>query len=145
MEEKSLTDCMFFLSSACKNGDRCEFRHSGDALKNFTPCSFWMRGSCTNEFCRFRHPARSNPVKPAYGAPAVPKVDPSSTSCFFYSNGGCTKGKACPFIHDASTLLRGFNPVDGTPCMLTRFIDSVIITYEKTDPLFFFFFFFLSQ
>lgn len=80
--KQKLIDCNYFLNSNCNKGELCGFRHSMDALNNKTICSAWLQEKCTNLHCKERHPQNR-----------------SAGPCYFFSQGNCKNGDACPFSH----------------------------------------------
>ena len=80
--------CKFFVSGSCKRGENCHYSHettnsNANPLQSTQPVSqnslaFRIRGS----------------------DPAHPTQDPrSQIPCFYYAQGNCRNGSACPYSH----------------------------------------------
>ncbi|KAM1508328.1 zinc finger CCCH domain-containing protein 32-like isoform X2 [Malus sylvestris] len=109
MEEelvKRNTDCVYFLASplTCKKGIDCEFRHSKIARLNPKECWYWLAGNCLNPTCAFRHPPLDgHGGTPSESSPPSVTSNKTSVPCYFYSNGFCSKGDKCSFLHDTDS------------------------------------------
>ncbi|KAI3701480.1 hypothetical protein L6452_26591 [Arctium lappa] len=128
--QKRFTDCVYFLASplTCKKGIECEYRHSEIARLNPRDCWYWLGGCCFNPDCAFRHPPLEA-FKEAHvessdhkNGPALP-VNKTNIPCYFYSNGFCSKGDGCSFLHgpaDGSVVCKSSKAAstvnNGVPC-----------------------------
>lgn len=54
-EEKDVADCYYFLSSTCKRGAMCSYRHSPAAKANATLCPQWASTKKCTLDCPMRH------------------------------------------------------------------------------------------
>ncbi|KAJ2849867.1 hypothetical protein GGI22_005464, partial [Coemansia erecta] len=88
---QSKVDCHFFLSSTCRNGTSCAFRHSAGARDTEEACpSFAQTGECPQDDCGKRHTEKSA------GRAAKP---PSAVPCRNEENGGTCARADCIFKH----------------------------------------------
>jgi len=88
VEQKKLTDCYWFLQNQCVKGSSCEYRHNEAVRDNTSICKFWIEGKCLNQNCIFRHPSGVQTTK--------------QIVCFYFTQGKCTKGDNCPYLHPLS-------------------------------------------
>ncbi|KAJ1786467.1 hypothetical protein LPJ59_005924, partial [Coemansia sp. RSA 2399] len=88
---QSKVDCHFFLTSTCRNGTSCAFRHSAGARDTEETCpSFAQTGECSQDDCGKRHTEKSA------GRAAKP---PSAVPCRNEENGGTCTRSDCIFKH----------------------------------------------
>ncbi|KAJ2892557.1 hypothetical protein GGI21_005580, partial [Coemansia aciculifera] len=91
----SKVDCHFFLTSSCRNGDKCPFRHSEGARSTEAVCPDYARtGQCAAADCGKRHTeaASNRTVKP-----------PSEVACRNEEGGGTCTRAGCIFKHARPT------------------------------------------
>ena len=119
--------CEFFNRGNCMNGNQCRFTHIVSqtaepiASSFYQPpppkvCSFFLKGQCSNgDSCRFLHPVTLYPptdvaLRKAAPVPRVPTRDsakggaPEPRVCAFFSQGRCTSGATCMFLHYTPSL-----------------------------------------
>ncbi|KAJ2887211.1 hypothetical protein H4R27_000007 [Coemansia aciculifera] len=96
----SKVDCHFFLTSSCRNGDQCPFRHSEAAKGTEEVCSDYAQtGQCPASDCGKRHTeVSSRSTKP-----------PSEVACRNEENGGTCTRSGCIFKHVRATQPGGLN------------------------------------
>ncbi|KAJ2056130.1 hypothetical protein GGI17_006342 [Coemansia sp. S146] len=96
----SKVDCHFFLTSSCRNGDQCPFRHSEAAKGTEEICSDYAQtGQCPASDCGKRHTeVSSRSTKP-----------PSEVACRNEENGGTCTRSGCIFKHVRATQPGGLN------------------------------------
>ncbi|KAJ2742122.1 hypothetical protein GGI20_004712 [Coemansia sp. BCRC 34301] len=94
----SKVDCHFFLTSSCRNGDQCPFRHSEGARNTEETCSDYAQtGKCAAADCGKRHTeVAARTTKP-----------PSEVMCRNEENGGTCTRAGCKFKHLRSILPSG--------------------------------------
>ncbi|KAI9501553.1 hypothetical protein BX070DRAFT_228041 [Coemansia spiralis] len=85
-------DCHFFMTSSCRNGDACPFRHSAGARESQQVCpAFVQSGECPEEDCGMKHVdkvAARTTTKP-----------PGEVPCRNEENGGVCTRPNCIFKH----------------------------------------------
>eukprot|EP00727_Mastigamoeba_balamuthi_P004308 m51a1_g13875 putative zinc finger ccch domain-containing protein 17-like (388) ;mRNA; f:638601-640096 len=107
-DERSLTDCHFFMTSGCTKGAACPFRHCEQAKATVTACPGWQPGTCNSVTCPMRHPVRSaaHSLPSVLGAvliaPLLGVVEQAVPVCMYFLQGNCTRGAACYFRHVAT-------------------------------------------
>ncbi|KAJ2683493.1 hypothetical protein IWW39_005475 [Coemansia spiralis] len=96
----SKVDCHFFLTSSCRNGDQCPFRHSERAKGTEEVClDYAQSGQCPVSDCGKRHTEVSNrSTKP-----------PSEVPCRNEENGAACTRPGCIFKHERPTKPSGLN------------------------------------
>lgn len=105
-DRQSVALCADWLRGACaKSPGECTLSHSDDPGRA-PDCTFFQRGLCSNEACRYRHAAvsRTAPVCPAFAAGRCPEAGTCPKkhvhACEDWARTGkCKLGAKCPLWH----------------------------------------------
>jgi hypothetical protein len=111
-DERSITDCDYFLEGNCRWGEICLFRHPLNMHQPPILCKYWQSYSCTNVYCKFLHPAVLPPIKKVEPSVATTGPPKSEKVCAFYMSGRCKKSD-CPFIHGLPETVSSRHPIQG--------------------------------
>lgn len=126
-DERTITDCDYFLQGNCRWGEICLFRHPLNLHQPPLLCKYWQSYSCTNVYCKFLHPAVLPPPTKKLESSVIIEGSPRSEKvCAFYMSGRCAKSD-CPFMHGLPETVSSRHPMQGYYVLFVLNYDIFVI------------------